>query len=245
MKNIKNIIKNMSRILGYDIIKYTPNNNFTLRILQYLESNNISVVLDVGANEGFYAKELFDAGYKERIVSFEPLISAYNKLLNESKTNSKWQVAERCAIGDYNGKTKINISKNSLSSSVLPMLKSHIQAEPESEYIGSEEVNIYKLDTITVKYINESDKIYLKMDVQGYEDKIINGISDLFKQIMFIQLEMSIIPLYNSQLLFEEMLSKMKAIGYELYYLYPVFADEKIGRLLQLDGIFKKTNPDL
>jgi hypothetical protein len=49
---------------------------------------------------------------------------------------------------------------------------------------------------------------------------------------------MSLVPLYDKQVLFEDMLEFMRKIGYELYTVIPNFADQKTGRLLQIDGIF-------
>lgn len=235
---MKKIIKKISRNFGYDIIEYSPNKNFTLRILKYLKLNNIDTILDVGANEGFYAKELFEVGYKGKVICFEPLLTAYKKLLNNSRSNSNWQIAERCAIGNYDGKIKLNISNNSVSSSVLQMMGTHINADPNSVYVGNEEVNIYRLDTIAPSYISNSKNIFLKIDVQGFENSVIDGATDILHRIKGIQLEMSLIQLYEGQLLFEDMLKKLKIIGFDLYSLNHVFSDEKTLRMLQLDGIF-------
>jgi FkbM family methyltransferase len=210
-------------------------------ILKLLKTHKIDLIIDVGASDGYYANALFELGFEGRIISFEPLSTAYNKLLKRSKSNSNWEIAERCAIGNINGKININISKNSVSSSVLQIMESHINAEPESICIGSEEVNIYRLDSIATKYISTAKNIFLKLDVQGFEDKVIEGSADILEKIRGIQLEMSLIKLYNEQLLFEEMLKKMINIEFELYSLYPVFTDKKTMRLLQVDGIFFKS----
>ncbi len=50
----------------------------------------------------------------------------------------KWHVNPRCAIGDYDGEIEINISGNSVSSSVLPMMESHSSAAEGSAYVGVE-----------------------------------------------------------------------------------------------------------
>jgi hypothetical protein len=52
---------------------------------------------------------------------------------------------------------------------------------------------------------------------------------------------MSLVPVYDQQMLFEDMLDFMRQIGYELYTIIPNFADRKTGRLLQMDGIFFKS----
>jgi hypothetical protein len=53
-----------------------------------------------------------------------------------------------------------------------------------------------------------------------------------------LQLELSLVPLYQGEPLIRTMLEKVDALGYELYAVIPGFTDMKSGRLLQLDGIF-------
>ena len=90
-----------------------------------LRHSHIDLVIDIGANEGQFAKELRAGGYSGRIVSFEPLSAAHRRLLQESNRDSAWHVHPRCALGDRLGEIELNISGNSVSSSILPMLASH------------------------------------------------------------------------------------------------------------------------
>ena len=69
-------------------------------------------------------------GYKNDIISFEPLLSAHAKL-KDSLNDDNWHVYKPIAIGNKNGKNKINILKNSVSSSILNINQMHIQNAPE------------------------------------------------------------------------------------------------------------------
>ena len=102
----------------------------------------------VGANNGQYVELIRSQGFNKEIVSFEPLYQEHNNLKSLSSIDSHWHIFERCAIGNFNGSTVINISQNSFSSSILTMLESHIEAAPASKYIGSETVPICKLSDI-------------------------------------------------------------------------------------------------
>jgi hypothetical protein len=77
--------------------------------------------------------------------------------------------------------------------------------------------------------------------VQGFEKQVIEGSFQILPLVTGIQIEMSLVPLYDQQMLFEDMLDFMRQIGYELYTIIPNFADRKTGRLLQMDGIFFKS----
>ncbi len=83
-------------------------------------------------NIGQYAKLLREFGYSGRIVSFEPLSSAYSQLKAVSKKDPLWEIAPQAAIGNQEGEIIINIAGNSYSSSALPMLDAHLESAPES-----------------------------------------------------------------------------------------------------------------
>lgn len=119
------------------------------------------------------------------------------------------------------------------------MLDAHVQASPDSAYIGAEQVKLFKLDTISRDVIDEScASIFLKMDVQGFELRVLEGASRLLPRIKGIQLEMALVPLYEGELILRDMLDKMDQLNYELYAVIPGFTDMNSGRLLQVDGIF-------
>ena len=57
-----------------------------------------------------------------------------------------------------------------------------------------------------------------------------------------MQLEMSLVPLYQNEMLYTDMIQYMKSRGFALYSLENGFSDEKTGKLLQVDGIFVNSN---
>ncbi len=95
-----------------------------------------------------------------------------------------------------------------------------------------------KLDSVCPKYIDNDSVVFLKIDTQGYEDRILKGAPQLIKKTAGIQLELSLIPLYENQKLFDEMIPVLKNMGFELWSIEPVFHDLKTGRVLQVDATF-------
>ena len=237
----KKIIKKLSRSLGIDLKRYNVQTSEAARMQQLLDYHKIDLVLDVGANVGQYAKSLRDLGYSGRIVSFEPLSSAYSQLKAVSKKDPLWEIAPQTAIGNQEGEIIINIAGNSQSSSALPMLDAHVQSAPESAYSGSETVKLSRLDTLAKDYIkSETKSIFLKIDVQGLEKQVLEGATAILPLVKGIKLELSLVPLYEGQVLFKEMIDIIEKLGYELYGIEPGFTAEKTGRMLQMDGIFFK-----
>ena len=238
----KLLIKKIFNSLGLDIYKYNSTSSSVAQIRKLIKYHNIDLIIDVGANTGQYATSLRELSYSDRIISFEPLSSAYEKLVQKSKKDPLWEIAPRTAIGDHDGEITINIANNSVSSSVLEMLDSHAKAAPDSVYINSETVRLSRLDSIAKDYISkyQSKSTFLKIDVQGFEREVIEGANDILPLIKGLQLELSLVPLYKDQVLFEEMLDILKNKGYQLFSLIPSFVDPKTGRMLQVDGIFFK-----
>ena len=236
---MKTLIKKILRMMGLELRLYTPFESDMARLGRLLLHHEISLVLDVGANIGQYGKYLREAGYSGRIVSFEPLSNAYTVLKKARKKDPLWEIAPRAAVGNMDGEITINVANNSVSSSILPMLDSHRNAAPESTYIGSETVKLYKLDTIAPQFINDTcESIFLKMDVQGFELKVLEGASGILPRIKGLQLEISLLPLYEGEPTLTEVLEKLDQLNYELYAVTPGFTDMDSGRLLQLDCIF-------
>ena len=121
--SIKLIIKKLLSFFNYRFYKKTIANSSDLQLLKLIDSLSINKVFDIGANEGQFGQSIRKGGYKGQIVSFEPLSDAWIELKNNANNDSNWLIHERVAIGNSNGEIKINISNNSVSSSVLPMLK--------------------------------------------------------------------------------------------------------------------------
>lgn len=207
-------------------------------IVDLFNTFDVELVLDVGANVGQYSQELFEAEYAGEVRSFEPLSDAYQRLVQASDGIARWAVHERCAVGDRNGVATMNIAGNSQSSSILPMLESHQTAAPASKYVGTEEVMIRRLDDLVTRDMCSGRRVFLKIDVQGYERRVLEGAVGIMDQLVGIQLEMDVEELYDGGELLGDALSFAIGLGFSLYSLTPGFRDRTDGRLLQTDGVF-------
>jgi len=226
---------------GFEVSRYNKGTNALLRRKAILERYSIDLIIDVGANTGIYGKEMREIGYRRRIVSFEPLSDAFEKLSIAANSDAQWQV-KNFALGAEKTKHCINISANSHSSSILDILETHTRAEASASYIGKQEIEINTLDSVFNDIYKKEKEILLKIDTQGFELNVLKGAKNSLQYINTIQLEMSLRPLYDGQPIYHQLMDFLHSNGYTLIDIEPGFADLKTGTLLQFDGIFRKVN---
>lgn len=240
--NLKVAIRTLFRKLGLDVRRYVPSTSPTEELIASFRKFDIDLVLDVGANIGQFASEIRRCGYVGRTVLFEPLSQAHGELLQSRANDPLWEIYPRCALGDHNGEVKINIAGNSYSSSILPMLESHRSAAPESAYQGNELVPIKTLDAVFGQCLKDARAVFLKIDTQGFEWQVLDGARDTLPHIKGILVELSLVPLYEGQHLWREVIGRLEAEGFTLWALQPGFSDQASGRTLQIDGIFYRAS---
>jgi FkbM family methyltransferase len=238
LSSLKQGMKQLLNAAGIEARRFHPDTSPLARLMAALRAFDIDLVIDVGANEGQFAKELRAGGYSGRIVSFEPLTAAHRRLLQVSNSDSAWHVQPRCALGDRFGEIELNISGNSVSSSILPMLTSHSSAAPESVYLGHESAPLITLDSVAPLYLEGTRSPFLKIDTQGYEWHVLDGALATLPKVRGIQLELSLVPLYEGQRLWRECIERLEAEGFVFWALHAVFVDPANGRTLQWDGLF-------
>jgi FkbM family methyltransferase len=228
------------RKLGYEIHPFEAGGTIQpedLRRARLLDHQRIDVVVDVGANIGQYARKLRRTGYEGRMVSFEPLADAYRMLERKVAKDENW-TCRRLAIGDEEGTITINVSENSYSSSVLAIEDRHVEAEPESRYVSTEEVPITTLDSIWGDLVADGDRVYLKLDVQGFEMAVLRGAERALGQTQVVQAELSLVPLYEGAPLYREVVDHLEARGFALAGLEPGHEEPGSGQMIQADGVF-------
>lgn len=231
-------LKTLGHRLGLEI-KHRRNELDEENVLrQLLAEWPFDLVVDVGANEGQYALALRKCGYRGAIVSFEPLPQAHAELLAKSRLDDAWLVMPPVAVGADAGEVVLNIAANSASSSVLPMLQRHLAAAPHSAYVGSMVVPLVRLDATLPGVVRPWKLALLKIDTQGYEDRVLAGAADLLPRLAAVQVEISLAKLYDGQARGVELISLLASAGFQLAHIIPGLRDPSDGRLLQFDGIF-------
>jgi FkbM family methyltransferase len=239
---VKRILKRLLNRAGVDVVRHQPVPHHLQRRAHLLHRLAPAVVLDVGANAGLYGRELRLCGYRGRIVSFEPLSTAYAALAAEAARDGGWE-AVNLALGAAPGEAELHVAANSWSSSLRPMLHTHLAAAPDSRYVGRETVRVETLDSVFDRHVRPGERAWLKVDTQGHERDVLAGAAAVLPRIETVELEMSPVGLYAGEALFTEMFDWMVAHGFACVHLQPGLYDPADERLLSLDGIFRRVPP--
>ena len=237
------LLQRLARRLGYDLTLRKKARPHEAQLVAVLERFEISCVLDVGANVGQYAAMLREGGFGGRIVSFEPLADAHATLARRAAADPRWQVAPRMAIGDRDGEVELEVSAESDMSSILPQSELLRRISPSSAVLRRERVPLARLESAAQPFLAPEDRIFLKIDTQGFEPQVLKGAGSLMGRLWGLQLEMSLVSCYEGEVGFRTMLDRLAAAGFEPYLFIPGYFERKLGRQLQLDGVLMREPP--
>jgi FkbM family methyltransferase len=215
-------------------------NPFPVQVSTALSYLHLDTVLDIGGNIGQYGSALRASGYRGRIISCEPLSDAFPHLSRRAAGDNAWTTLNT-AVGTESGEIEINVSANSYSSSILPMTDAHSLAAPGSEYVRAEKVAMTTVAEILGTQKVDPASALLKVDTQGYEGQVLDGAGEALSRFAAVQLELSMVPLYDGAPLFEDLVGRMQEAGFGIFALEGGFGDPRTGRMLQCDGFFVRT----
>jgi FkbM family methyltransferase len=231
---LKGFIKSIINKAGWEVHRYVPRFKEARALL--LNQKKIDVVLDVGAFVGGFATELRRGGYAGAIVSFEPVEKAFLTMRRQSDKDPLWET-HQLAIGPSAATTTINVGEKIYTSSVLEYAVAYRAVDPELKST-SQEAQMVRLDTWVEKSRWAESKIFLKLDVQGYERECLEGTKGILKNIQMVQIELSLVELYTGSWTLGQALDWLEREGFMLYQMERVFQNLELVRLLQVDGLF-------
>ncbi len=233
---MKKIIRTLLLKMGFEIRNVSKDREFHKnQKWSFLKGMHIKTVLDIGANEGQFAEEIYDIFLEANIYSFEPLKDTYEKLVENFKSKNRLYTYN-IGLGEEEGNKTFYLSSATGSSSLLKMGELHKNLFPHSSSITEQAVTIKKLDN--VDGIHFQDNLLIKIDVQGAEDKVILGGLETFKRAKVIITEVSYATLYEDQPLFKDIFSLLDTLNFKYVGNFEQFYDPKNNAPLFSDAIF-------
>lgn len=236
---LKQLTKKVFNQIGLDIIRISKSPRHSLLGLRNLP---IKTIIDVGANKGQFAKYIKPLFPEAHLYCFEPLPEPFKELKQwEEKYRNEKVTAFNLALGDNEGTLEIyNHVEHNPSSSFLKTSKICESLYPFTKKQVSIPVKMITLD----KWIRSlSDplgpEILIKLDVQGYENRVIQGGGRTFSNAKACILEICLDQLYEDQATFKD----ISFLLYDFRYHYvgnfnQVYADD--GHVIYIDALFVK-----
>ncbi len=202
----------------------------------WFKSLKVDTVLDIGANTGQFTKTISVLLPSAKIYAFEPLPGCFKSLQQFANLHKNITVFNT-GIGDLSGECSFEQSAFSPSSSFLKMNDTHKKAFPHTQDSNIVKVKISKLDDIT-ESLDLGISLFIKIDVQGYEDKVLEGGERTIKRAKIIIVETSFVSLYESQPLFDDIYCKLRDWGFSYVGMIDQACDPNTDQILQGDAIF-------
>lgn len=205
-------------------------------IFKWLQQLNIRTIIDVGAHKGEFARQFHRLFPHASIYSFEPLSEMYKELKRNLKDVPGFQ-AFNYAVGEIVGEKRIHHHQYSQSSSILEMSDIHKKAFPFTAQETVESIHINTLDNL-LSDLSLRKNILLKIDVQGYENSVLNGAENTLRQVKAIIVEMSYVELYKGQSLFHDIYQRLYSKNFIYRGCLLELKNPQDGTPLQQDSIF-------
>lgn len=233
MSRVTATVRRCFNVLGCDIRR--RKNVPTLTWLG-LPSRSIKTIVDVGANSGQFARRAFKVFPEATFHCYEPLPAPYAELENWMKTHSNME-AHPVALGEAPGSARFfRHVDHSPSSSLLPTTVEAKTLFPPTTRQQTVDVVVSTLDKEFPSAL--ASQVLLKLDVQGYEDRVLRGGRKFLKQVDVVITEYySVASFYEQQAEFTDICQELAASG--LVYagnLDQVYAGN--GEVLFLDAVF-------
>ena len=194
----------------------------------------VDTVVDVGANEGQYAAGLRAHGWDGPIVSVEPIPAVHARLAARAAGDPRWTVLPPLAVGAEDGDALLELSAESDMSSLLPQGEILRRVSPSSAVRERLRVPLRRLDGLALP----AGRLFLKLDVQGGEWAALDGAAGLLPRVAGLQVEMALVTLYEGERPWRETVDRLEGLGFALHLLIPGYYERKLGRQVQVDGVF-------
>ena len=190
-------------------------------LARFLRDQDISLVVDVGANRGQFALKLRKIGFSGRICSFEPSPTDAAYLKQASRGDPNW-IVHGCALGQTPGTADFNVVRLPSGQTVLSSFLSAgdgIGAVAQSYETEVVEVQVKTLDAVFDTLIDglPDPRVLLKIDTQGFDLEVLRGGRVCLRDIRALQSEVSLLPIYRDAPDLTEALDFYRELGFSVF----------------------------
>lgn len=239
----KAVVKRALQGMGLSVVRHKPRTSFKFAPdpsdeLKWIAAVGIQTVLDIGAHSGESARQFRSILPEAFIHSFEPLPEQFARL-TESMAGDQRFAAWQVALGEKTERADMLQNEFAPSSSILPMASRHREEFPFTEQTKKIAIEVKRLDDAAERLATRP-KLLVKIDTQGFEDRVIRGGEKTIMLASIVIIEVSFTKLYEGQPLFSQIYDQMRSLGFDYAGALHQLRSPKDGQPLQADAIFLK-----
>lgn len=240
-ETLKWLLKRLFARMGIQVSRTSGTVSHELHLLRIFSSLLINCVIDVGAHEGSFGRELRDMGYAGYIVSFEPVAENYAVLERASSGDPRWRVFPY-ALGDSTGQAEINVFSGSTFHSLLaPSAYGQEAFKDKMHLVRTERIEIKRLDEVLESCLDgiPSPRLFLKTDTQGHCLAVLEGAGRALDRVLALQIEAALQPIYlGTSATLANVLPVLQQRAFAVTGLFPVSLDKRDGlRIIEVDCV--------
>lgn len=230
----KRALRRLLHAIGLDVHWHVPEPRHHL--LTLLNLYGVSTVFDIGANIGMSGQYLRNLGFRGDIVSFEPVKELYEQLREQAADDPRWRT-EHLALGDVTGEMTIHVSGGAGGASSFLRMRDEVTVRaPELRVLRDERVHVSTIDEVSARYYPTGDRLFLKLDVQGYEQRVLEGARRSLDRVVGMRIEVSVVESYQDEPLLQQMLPYLYGLGFRLTSIEHAWSHPKTQEVYQLDA---------
>lgn len=211
------------------------------RLFRVMNRHGVTLVIDIGAGVGQFGLALRAAGYRGRILSFEPGIHAHRRLSQVAAVDPLWLVAPRAQISDTD---QAGLLPLDTPASGLDEHPRHQGIDLDDLVIGDEPVDCVRLESVLEKLQHPPEQILVVVETAGDEQAVLAGAGRWANDVMAWQLELPLLPLVPGPIdpaqpaPYLQRIAQMAGLGYEAVLFGAGYFSIHVSRMVQMSGVF-------
>lgn len=197
-------------------------------------------ILDVGANIGQFAVAAAKLFPNAEVHSFEPNPEVAKALRVTVRALPSVTVHE-FGLGEACGNLEFFVNRDSQVSSFLPLANRRREAFPDAIVERSIKVPVRTLDDVFTEH-GFQGPVLLKLDVQGFEDRVLKGGRTALEGIEFVVMETAVAPLYDGEINIVGVMTLMDGLGFTFRQPLHWHWSPVDGSVIEMDLLFTRRN---
>lgn len=241
---LNSIRRFISHKFGVDIVRTTTfHRDMEEHLARLIAAKAIDAVIDVGANNGQYARMLRKIGFAGTIYSFEPVAHVFEALAASAAGDAHWH-SFPFALGDKDETKTINVYQSDVFSSFLTANDYSKRIWKSLNTVREEEVQVKRLDAIFADLPSRAGltKFMLKLDTQGFDVQVFRGAKDTLAHVAVLQSELGLVPIYDNATDPCAILKEYHAQGFFISGMYPINRDPSLA-IIEFDVTLVRREP--